>query len=186
MSSDHNVAPTPDIRQAIEAERPASGAPKGHRVVTVQRGDGYAARCEVERDGVMHMCCITFGGFDTRTEARNALTHEEEVTQAVMTIKQAEALAPVPTWAKQRDYERVSYKDSNGKVLITDTATILSDPFATIAMEWQTDVMPDGTVKTLESIKLSTGDDVAYIDSQHLPHVVFALCHAAITAGVAL
>ena len=103
-----------------------------------------------------------------------------------LTIKQAEALAPVPTWAKQRDYERVSEKESNGKVLITDTATILSDPFATIAMEWQTDVMPDGTVKTLESIKLCTGDDEAYIDSRHLPHVVFVLCHAAITAGVAL
>jgi hypothetical protein len=163
-----------------------SGAPKGHRVVIVQRGDGYAARCEVERDGVMQICCITFGGFATRTEARDALTHGEEVTQAVMTVKQAEALAPVPTWAKQRDYERTTFQDTNGKVLITDTATIVSDPFATIAMEWQTDVMPDGTVKTLESIKLSTGDDVAYIDSRHLSRVVFVLCHAALTAGVAL
>ncbi len=50
---------------------------RGHKVVTVERGDGYAARCEVKRDGVTHLCGITFGGFATRTEARAALVHEE-------------------------------------------------------------------------------------------------------------
>lgn len=51
--------------------------PKGHRVVTVERQGGYAARCEVERDGELQICGITFGGFVTRTEARAALVHEE-------------------------------------------------------------------------------------------------------------
>lgn len=105
---------------------------------------------------------------------------------STLTVEQAVALAPVPTWAKQRDYERTTFQDTDGKVLITDTATIISDPFATIAMEWQTDVTPDGTVKTLESIKLSTGDDEAWIESAQLAHVVFVICHAAITAGVKL
>lgn len=52
-------------------------APKGHKVIVVPRGDGYASRCEVERDGVTHICDITFGGFRTKTEARAALAHEE-------------------------------------------------------------------------------------------------------------
>lgn len=50
---------------------------KGHRVVTVERQGGYAARCEVEVDGVATLCGITFGGFPTRTAARAAITHEE-------------------------------------------------------------------------------------------------------------
>lgn len=45
--------------------------------MTVERGDGYAARCEVERDGETQICDISFGGFATRSEARAALAHEE-------------------------------------------------------------------------------------------------------------
>lgn len=41
-----------------------------HRVVTFERQGGYAARCE-DCDG------ITFGGFPSRSAAREALTHEE-------------------------------------------------------------------------------------------------------------
>jgi hypothetical protein len=52
-------------------------APRGHRVVTVERGEGYAARCEVERDGETHICDISFGGFATGSEARAVLVHEE-------------------------------------------------------------------------------------------------------------
>lgn len=52
-------------------------APKGHKVVTVERNGGYAARCEIERDGTAHLCDITFGGFESRTEAREALTHQD-------------------------------------------------------------------------------------------------------------
>lgn len=48
-----------------------------HRVVTVERQGGYAARCTVIVDGVEHLCGITFGGFRTRTEARAALVHEK-------------------------------------------------------------------------------------------------------------
>lgn len=51
--------------------------PKGHRVVTVERQGGYAARCEIERDGEVDICDITLGGFPTRTAARAALVHEE-------------------------------------------------------------------------------------------------------------
>ena len=50
---------------------------RGHKIITVERGDGFAARCEVERDGEIHLCDITFGGFPTRTAARQAITHEE-------------------------------------------------------------------------------------------------------------
>lgn len=52
-------------------------APKGHKVVTVERQGGYAARCTVIVDGVETLCDATFGGFNTRTEARAAITHEE-------------------------------------------------------------------------------------------------------------
>lgn len=48
-----------------------------HRVVTVERQGGYAARCTVIVDGAEHQCGITFGGFHTRTEARAALAHEK-------------------------------------------------------------------------------------------------------------
>lgn len=42
-----------------------------HKIVTVARNGGYAARCET--------CgAITFGGFDTRTEARQALICDTE------------------------------------------------------------------------------------------------------------
>lgn len=47
-----------------------------HHIVTVPRQGGYAARCEVEVDGVVQLCGITFGGLHTRTEARSALTHD--------------------------------------------------------------------------------------------------------------
>ncbi|GAA4482559.1 hypothetical protein [Microbacterium panaciterrae] len=47
-----------------------------HHVITVERSGGYAARCEVEIDGTIQICDITFGGFRTRTEARQAITHE--------------------------------------------------------------------------------------------------------------
>lgn len=50
--------------------------PRGHRVVTIERQGGYAARCEVEIDGEIRVCDITFGGFANRTEARAALVHE--------------------------------------------------------------------------------------------------------------
>lgn len=51
--------------------------PRGHRVITVERQGGYAARCEIERDDEVRICDITFGGFATRSEARAALVHEE-------------------------------------------------------------------------------------------------------------
>jgi hypothetical protein len=47
-----------------------------HEVVTVPRGEGFAARCEVSIDGVSHLCGVTFGGFRTRAEAREALAHD--------------------------------------------------------------------------------------------------------------
>ncbi|MEV7768305.1 hypothetical protein [Microbacterium sp. NPDC086615] len=50
---------------------------RGHKVVTVERGDGYAARCTVVVEGVETLCGITFGGFASRSEARAALVHEE-------------------------------------------------------------------------------------------------------------
>ena len=49
-----------------------------HRIITVERGGGYAARCEVEVADGVHICGITFGGFRTRTDARSALTHDYE------------------------------------------------------------------------------------------------------------
>ena len=52
----------------------------GHKVVTIERGDGYAARCETCGD-------ITFGGFPTRTEAREALTHEEAPDAAATAVE---------------------------------------------------------------------------------------------------
>lgn len=44
---------------------------RGHKVVTLERQGGYAARCDT--CGV-----ITFGGFRTRTEARAELAHEHK------------------------------------------------------------------------------------------------------------
>ncbi|KEP75779.1 hypothetical protein HR12_23520 [Microbacterium sp. SUBG005] len=103
-------------------------------------------------------------------------------------IDRAERLVPPPSWAAQRDYRRKSELDgASGNVFIMDTATIIDDPFATVSMEWQTTVYPDGTTSgTLEAVKLSTGDDDAYIESQQLAHVVFVLCHAAVSAGIKL
>ena len=49
-----------------------------HRIVTIERLGGYAARCEVETDGKVQLCGITFGGFHTLTEARSALQHDYE------------------------------------------------------------------------------------------------------------
>lgn len=46
-----------------------------HEVATVPRGEGFAARCEVSTGGVSHLCGVTFGGFRTRAEAREALAH---------------------------------------------------------------------------------------------------------------
>lgn len=43
-----------------------------HKIVTVARQGGYAARCEYEVDGEKQLCAITFGGFPTRTAAREA------------------------------------------------------------------------------------------------------------------
>lgn len=48
---------------------------RGHKVITVERQGGYAARCEVEVDGEVQLCDITFGGFETRTAARGAIVH---------------------------------------------------------------------------------------------------------------
>lgn len=104
---------------------------------------------------------------------------------SALTIKRAEELVQAPTWADRSDYQRVSDRNDKGGVFIMDTATIVTDPFVTVCMEWQTDVAADGTVgKTLESLRVETGDDTAYIESAHLAHVVFVLCHAAVTAGV--
>jgi len=47
-----------------------------HRVVTLERNGGYAARCETCGD-------ITFGGFRTRTEARAALVHATKAAAEV-------------------------------------------------------------------------------------------------------
>ncbi|MGN7188836.1 hypothetical protein [Microbacterium enclense] len=59
-------------------------APKGHRIVTVERQGGYAVHCEVECDGAVYPCDVTFGAFATRSEAREALTHDEDTdTQGV-------------------------------------------------------------------------------------------------------
>ena len=68
-------------------------APKGHKVVTVERQGGYAARCTVVVDGVETLCGITFGGFDTRTEARAALAHED----APATVGAARGCDPITT-----------------------------------------------------------------------------------------
>ena len=43
-----------------------------HHIITVPRQGGYAARCEYEVDGEVQLCNITFGGFPTRTAARQA------------------------------------------------------------------------------------------------------------------
>lgn len=43
-----------------------------HRVATFRRGNGYAAACEQPNCGA-----LTFGGFPTRTDARNALRDHE-------------------------------------------------------------------------------------------------------------
>lgn len=98
----------------------------------------------------------------------------------------ASQLVPRPTWSDRSDYQRTT--DRNGdRFLVTDTATIVTDPFAAVAIEWQTDVHSDGTVgPTLEAVKLTTGDDEAYIDSKQLAHVMFLICYAAAQAGVTL
>lgn len=46
-------------------------APRTHHVVTFARNDGYAARCEHP-----HCNVATFGGFPTRTEAREAAARQ--------------------------------------------------------------------------------------------------------------
>lgn len=53
----------------------------GHRVVTLERQGGFAARCE-------HPDCnaITFGGFPTRTAARDALAGHED-SEALASVK---------------------------------------------------------------------------------------------------
>ncbi|MEV7875557.1 hypothetical protein [Microbacterium sp. NPDC089188] len=103
---------------------------------------------------------------------------------STLSIKRAAKLVAAPTWADRPDYEREA-EEREGGVFIMDTATIIEDPMVTVAVEWQTDVRPDGTVgPTLESIKLTTGDDSTFIESAQLAHVVFSLCHAAVLAGV--
>ncbi|WP_270353553.1 hypothetical protein [Microbacterium testaceum] len=105
-----------------------------------------------------------------------------------MTPAAAAKLAPAPTWADQPDYERLATPNGDrGDVLVFDRAVIIEDPFVTVGVEWQTDVAADGTVgRPLESLKVVTGDETAFIESAHLSHVVFVICHAAIKAGVKL
>lgn len=61
--------------------------PDGHRVVTVERQGGFAARCEVTVDEQTLLCGITFGGFDTRAEARAAIRHLSPAALAAETKK---------------------------------------------------------------------------------------------------
>lgn len=105
-----------------------------------------------------------------------------------MTPAAAAKLVPAPAWANESDYTRSAVPNGNrGDVLVFDTATIIEDPFVTVAMEWQTDVTQDGTVGApLESVKVVTGDETTFIESAQLSHVVFVICHAAIKAGVKL
>lgn len=70
------------------------GGVKGHRVITFPRNDGYAARCE-------HPGCTvaTFGGFETRTAAREAATqqHRADADQGTANERRlAATLAEIP------------------------------------------------------------------------------------------
>jgi hypothetical protein len=67
---------------------------RGHKVVTVERQGGYAARCTVVVDGIETLCGITFGGFPTRTEARAALVHETEENAPAVVAATDEGRAP--------------------------------------------------------------------------------------------
>jgi hypothetical protein len=43
-----------------------------HHVITMNHQGGYTARCEYEVDGEVQLCNIAFGGFATKTAARQA------------------------------------------------------------------------------------------------------------------
>lgn len=66
--------------------------------MTIERQDGYAARCEVDVDGQTQLCGISFGGFDTRTDARAAIRHH--ITPAALAADTEKAAAVAPATAQ--------------------------------------------------------------------------------------
>lgn len=103
-----------------------------------------------------------------------------------LTEREVDRIVPAPTWSSAADYERAIDRSGDG-FLVMDTATILQDPFATVAMEWQFAVDADGAfAPPLEAIKLTVGDDTTYIETPQLAHVVSVVFQAAVNAGVTL
>lgn len=70
--------------------------------MTVERQGGYAARCEVDVDGQTQICGITFGGFDTRAEARAALRHDITPAALAADTEKAAAVAPATASAPKK------------------------------------------------------------------------------------
>lgn len=101
-----------------------------------------------------------------------------------ITPEQAEALAPVPSWADRPDYER-DWEDHDGGYWINDRATIATTDLVRVSMNRETAITGAGTVAhTIESVRVAHADEDFWLETRHLGDVLDQIRAAAAEAGV--
>lgn len=101
-----------------------------------------------------------------------------------ITPEQADALAPVPSWADRPGYER-GWEDHDGGYWINEKATISTTDLARVSINRETAITGAGIVAhTIESVRVGHADEDFWIETRHLGAVLDQIRAAATETGV--